>query len=125
MRTLTGLIAFALLALLLTGCPPAQQTETTETESAAPEEEATETTRTTPADYFGAMGQARRSAEATAQTTTLNQAIRTYEAVEGSHPTSLQELVSEGYLPAIPDAPRGFRWAYDPATGQVSLEETR
>jgi hypothetical protein len=36
-------------------------------------------------------------------------------------PSSLQELVSEGYLPKLPEAPRGFGFDYNARSGQVRL----
>jgi hypothetical protein len=43
----------------------------------------------------------------------LTQAVRRYAAEQRKAPTSLDEVVAEHYLPAIPQAPAGKRFAID------------
>lgn len=74
-----------------------------------------------PADYVGANIRAGQQAQVTTATTSVNSAIRMFQAQEGRNPRSLNELVEEGYLPAIPDLPRGASFEYDAETGEATV----
>ncbi len=74
---------------------------------------------TAPVDYLGAVGAAQRSSAATIDTTSLQKAVQAFQAGEDRLPADLQELVKEGYLPRLPEPPRGMRWAYQPSSGRV------
>lgn len=76
---------------------------------------------TAPVDYLGAVGAAQKKAEHVVDLTTLQRAVQTFVAGEERLPASLQELVTEGYLPKLPDVPRGMGFHYDPTSGRVSL----
>ena len=52
----------------------------------------------------------------------LHQAVQAFRAVKGRYPESLQELVDEQFIAAIPPAPQGKRIVYDGATGTVRVE---
>lgn len=51
----------------------------------------------------------------------LTQAVRKYGFEKQKVPASLEELVTAGYLPAMPSAPVGRRFTVDPKTMTVSL----
>ena len=74
-----------------------------------------------PADYLGAMDKAKQMAIKTTDLATINQAIQMFKVEEGRNPKDLNELVQERYLPRIPDAPRGTKIVYDPATATVKV----
>ncbi len=74
---------------------------------------------TAPVDYLGAVGAAQKSAARFADLNPVQQAVRAFQAGEDRLPGTLEELVSEGYLPRLPIAPAGSRLAYNPQTGQV------
>lgn len=76
---------------------------------------------TAPADYLGAVGKAKTASEKTIETVSINQAISLFHASEGRFPKDLKELVTEKYLPAVPEAPRGMKIQYDPARGEVKI----
>ena len=76
---------------------------------------------TAPVDYLGAVGNAQKVAEKTADLTTLNQAIRLFHASEDRYPKDLNELVSEGYLPRLPTPSAGTKLFYNPARGEVRI----
>lgn len=76
---------------------------------------------TAPVDYLGAVGAAQKQAVKVVDLTTLQQAIQAFQAGEDRLPSSLQELVTEGYLPRLPATPAGMRFAYDAQRGQVRL----
>jgi hypothetical protein len=72
-----------------------------------------------PADYVGALGKAKQTAEKTADTATLNQAIQMFNVDKGRYPKDLNELVTEKFIPKIPAAPYGMKLDYDATTGKV------
>ena len=76
---------------------------------------------TAPVDYLGAVGQAKRSSERTLGTLGVNQAVQMFYTQEGRFPKNLNELVSKNYLPAVPPAPAGSKFDYNPQTGQVKV----
>ncbi|HYT60635.1 MAG TPA: hypothetical protein VEL06_10710 [Haliangiales bacterium] len=76
---------------------------------------------TAPADYLGAIAKAKKSSEKTIDTVSLNQAIQQFNVAEGRYPKDLKELVTEKYLPKIPEAPYGMQIVYDAAKGEVKV----
>ncbi len=111
----TFLLLLGLTAGLLAGCggKPAQPAPvaTTNAPSGNP--------LTAPADYVGAIGRARKQAAKVVELVQVQQAIRQFQAAEDRYPKTLDELVKEGYLPALPRLPAGMKFDYNPATGQV------
>jgi hypothetical protein len=106
-------------SILITGCgqsdtePDTSATNTAGTSSGNP--------ITAPVDYIGAVGAAQKQAVRVVDLTTLSQAVQAFHAGEDRLPSSLQEIVSEGYLPRLPAPPTGSEFAYDPRTGTVTL----
>lgn len=74
---------------------------------------------TAPVDYVGAVGQAQKQAAKVVDLVQVQQAIRQFHAAEDRYPRTLDELVREGYLPALPRLPAGLKFEYNPVTGQV------
>jgi hypothetical protein len=60
---------------------------------------------TAPADYAGAVINAHQKAINVVDTTSLNQAIKMFQTEQGRNPKDLNELVTEKYIPKIPDPP--------------------
>jgi ABC-type glycerol-3-phosphate transport system substrate-binding protein len=52
--------------------------------------------------------------------TELRQAVQAFDTKEGHFPKTLDELAPK-YIAKIPDAPSGFKYAYDPATGELKV----
>lgn len=75
-----------------------------------------------PSDYVGANVRAKKQAEVTTATSSVNNAIRMFQASEGRLPKSLDELVAEDYLPALPSLPTGASFKYNAQTGQVTVD---
>jgi len=75
---------------------------------------------TAPVDYLGAAVQAQKHAEKVIDVTYINQAILLFNAQEGRLPKNLQELVPN-YIGKIPEAPFGYKIAYDAAAGTVTV----
>jgi len=76
---------------------------------------------TAPADYVGAIGQAKRVSEKVVDTASVKRAVQTFHASEDRYPQDLNELVKSGYMPALPQPPAGMKFQYDRATGEVRL----
>lgn len=76
---------------------------------------------TAPVDYLGAVGAAQRQSVKTLDAIQVQQAVRAYAAGEEHLPASLQDLIKDGYLPRLPDLPRGMRYDYNPANGRVQI----
>lgn len=70
---------------------------------------------TAPADYVGAIGKAKKSAERTTGTVGIDQALKTFFAEEGRYPKDLDELKAKGVN--VPNPPDGMKWDYDPKSG--------
>ena len=60
-------------------------------------------------------------AEKTIDTVALNQAVQQFNVTEGRYPKDLNELVTEKYLPRLPEAPYGMKIVYDANTGTVKV----
>jgi hypothetical protein len=80
---------------------------------------------TAPVDYVGAVGQAQKTAAKVVDLVQVQQALRQFQAGEGRNPATLEELVKEGYLAALPKLPAGLKLDYNPATGQVKAVPTQ
>jgi hypothetical protein len=76
---------------------------------------------TAPVDYLGAVSKAQKSSIKTLDLVQVNQAIQLFHEQEERFPRDLQELVSKGYLRAIPNAPYKMKYEYNPNTGQVRV----
>jgi hypothetical protein len=74
-----------------------------------------------PADYLGAANKAHKSAVKTLGAVSLDQSIKMFYEQENRYPKSLDELVTSGILPKLPDPPNGMKFEYTPATGQVKV----
>lgn len=89
MKAIYSLFIAITVVALLTGCG---KTETTKSPDAVP----------TPMDNL----------------MSLKNAIQAFNTKEGHFPKTLDELVPT-YIAKIPDAPAGYKYAYDPATGEL------
>lgn len=76
---------------------------------------------TAPLDYLAAQGRAKQHTTQVISTVEIEAAIRQFQAMEERLPTGFDELVSQHYLQAVPAAPRGKRFTYDPQSGKVGL----
>jgi tetratricopeptide (TPR) repeat protein len=55
----------------------------------------------------------------------LEQAIEAYEKSRGRKPETLEQLVSDGILAALPTNPFGDHFIYEPSTGKVFFDDVR
>lgn len=74
-----------------------------------------------PTDYLGALAKGKKKSEATVVNLQVGPAIQQFNAAEGRFPKSLQEMVDQGYLTALPTAPRGMKTDYNPETGEFKV----
>jgi hypothetical protein len=74
-----------------------------------------------PTDYLGAVAKGKKKSEATIGALQVGPVIQQFQAAEGRYPKSLQELVDQKYLPALPAAPNGMKADYNPETGEFSF----
>src|SRR5882762_6774713 len=76
---------------------------------------------TAPVDYLGALAKATKSSEKTIEAVSLNQAVQQFSVAEERYPKDLNELVTEKYLPKLPEAPYGMKIVYDATKGEVKV----
>jgi hypothetical protein len=107
-----------LSGLTLAGCG---KKDAASTSSATNENYSSGNPVTAPADYLGAVGKAKKFSERTIDTVTLNRAVQEFNAGEGRNPRDLNELVTEKYMPKLPEPPYGAKFVYDANTGQVKV----
>lgn len=103
------------VALLMAACSPAKKETQAEQTNAA----AGDNPLTAPADYLGAVAASKRTAVRVVDVASVQKAIEMFDVSEGRHPANLQELVTEKYLPRLPELPTGLAYQYDPVSGQV------
>ena len=75
---------------------------------------------TAPADYLGAVVDAKKHSEKVIDVSALNQAIQLFNVQEGRLPKSLDELVPN-YIGKLPPTPFGTKLVYDATTGTVKV----
>ena len=76
---------------------------------------------TAPVDYLGAVNQGRKTAIKTIDHASLTSAIQLFNAQEERLPRDLNELVTKGYIQAVPTPPAGSRFQYNPQTGDLKI----
>ena len=104
--------------LALAGCGKKEEKSTA---SSTNENNSSGNPLTAPVDYLGAVAKAKKSAEKTVETVSLNQAVQQFSVAEGRYPKDLNELVTEKYLPKLPEPPYGMKIVYDAAKGEVKV----
>lgn len=107
----SSFVVTAVACLCLLGCDNKPKPKASNSSSGNP--------LSAPADYMGALNQAQKSAQKTAGTVGLDQALKTFFAEEGRFPKSLDELKSKGVT--IPEPPAGMKWDYDANSGVAKL----
>lgn len=73
-----------------------------------------------PANYVGAVVQAKQYSEKVIDVSYINQDIQMFNASEGHYPKDLQEMIPD-YLPKMPAVPLGYKLVYDTDTHTVSV----
>lgn len=130
MKTSCWILGLVAAALLLTGCPekrrPAGSTTTPKpaatTPAKAPDSEKKSNAVGPLADYGKNLLNAEKKATEVTGLTTLTQAVKQFEVIEGRLPRNLDELIVARYFAKLPNPPRGKRFTYDGRTGKVEIE---
>jgi hypothetical protein len=104
--------------LFLTGC--GDNTSKTAQATNAPVRYDTGNPLTAPADYLGAVSQAKKYSEKQIDLAYVNEAIQQFNAAEGHYPKDLQEMIPN-YLGKMPVAPFGYKINYDAASGTIKV----
>ena len=76
---------------------------------------------TAPVDYLGAVNKGRKKAIGEVGLMQVNSALNQFQASNFRPAKSLQELMAESYLTALPELPTGMKWHYNPQTGKASI----
>ena len=101
-----SLFAVAASGLLLAGCGDSSSSSTEPVN---------------PADVTNnTLVNSKRTADKTIDVSFINQAINLFNVQEGRMPKTLDELVPK-YVAKIPDAPLGYKIAYDAKKGEASV----
>src|SRR2546429_7315672 len=116
MKSITFLVALGALALCGCGKKEAKSTSSSTNESYSSGNPVT-----APVDYLGALAKAKKNSEKTIDTVALNQAVQQFTVAEGRYPKDLNELVTEKYMPRLPEPPYGMKIVYDPNTGTAKV----
>jgi hypothetical protein len=113
------LIPMVAAVVLLTGCGDSSSTKPVAATNAEPKYD-TGNPLTAPADYLGAVVQAKKHAEKVIDVSYINQAIQLFQASEGRLPKDLNELVPN-YMGKLPVPPYGTKLVYDATAGTVKV----
>lgn len=109
-------------ALVFTGCGGKETAKAPPADSAtkAPAEKTSSGSPiTAPVDYLGAVAKSKKTADTVIGGTSLDKVIDQFFAQEGRYPLTLDELVTEKYISAIPAPPYNTKLEYDPNKGKV------
>jgi hypothetical protein len=74
-----------------------------------------------PTDYLKTVAKAKKSAESSIDTVSINSAISSFQAEKGRNPTNLNELVTSGTIKQLPNPPYNMKFEYDAAKGEVKV----
>ncbi len=74
-----------------------------------------------PVEYLGATATAKKNAEKTIETVSINRAIQAFSAAEGRFPKDLNELIGPDYLRQLPPPPNGMKYDYNATAGVVKI----
>jgi len=74
-----------------------------------------------PGDYLKSAVKGQRDATMVVDTNALTKAIDLFNVDKGRYPKDLNELVSEKYIPKIPEPPFGTKLSYDASSGRVTI----
>ncbi|MBX3732140.1 MAG: hypothetical protein KF791_06055 [Verrucomicrobiae bacterium] len=111
MKVLIGLLLIS--GLLAAGCGRRDPAATSPAADAHP--------ATAPLDYLAAQGRAKQTAIRVTSAAELTGAIQKFHAMEDRYPGDLNELVQHRYLQALPAAPRGQAFQYNPQDGSIRV----
>jgi hypothetical protein len=74
-----------------------------------------------PGDYLKSAVKAQRDAAMVVDTNALTKAVDLFNVDKGRYPKDLNELVTERYIPKLPEPPFGTKLSYDANSGRVTI----
>ncbi|MBK8476024.1 MAG: hypothetical protein IPL39_06830 [Opitutaceae bacterium] len=129
MKSSCWILGLVATTLVLTGCPEKRRPsggasmQKAVTPAPAKAEPETKSTAVGPlAEYGKNLSNAEKTAAQVTGLTTLTQAVKQFEVMEGRYPRNLDELIVGRYFAKLPVPPRGKRFLYDAKTGKVDVE---
>ena len=121
MKTQLSLLASA--ALLLVGCGDKEAAKPAPPADSATKMPAEKNSSgnpiTAPVDYLGVLAKSKKQSEKVIGSTSLEKVIDQFFAQEGRFPLTLDELITEKYISAIPAPPYNTKLEYDATKGKV------
>ncbi len=108
-----GIQCIFIFGLLCSGCGDGAKPDINDNSSGNP--------ATAPVDYLGAVNKGRKKAISEVGLMQVNGALNQFKASNSRPAKSLQELMAEGYLGALPELPLGMKWQYNSRTGKASI----
>ncbi|MFT4590524.1 MAG: hypothetical protein ACI8QF_004655 [Limisphaerales bacterium] len=115
-------VTFA-LALLVAGCQDSSSSASKDPKPAPLDPSKSQVSGNpgaAPVEYLGVIAKGKKNAEARTAIAEFDKAIQMFEAMEGSKPKTLDDLVKKGHLTKMPKVPYGMKFNYDPKTGKVT-----
>ena len=106
-------LCILILGMLVSACGDGAKPDINDNSSGNP--------ATAPVDYLGAVNKGRKKAISEVGLMQVNGALNQFKASNSRPAKSLQELMAEGYLGALPELPLGMKWQYNPQTGKASI----
>ena len=110
-----NLVAFLLLAVALSGCFGESKPDSSEKEPPKSMAEKRGMDPVSTPIYAG------EDAKAKIDKAVIGNAIHAFQEQESRNPASLQELVDKKYVHALPKAPVGYEFSYDPQSGAFDM----
>jgi hypothetical protein len=120
MKTFRGLIVVA-AALIFYGCGKQQSSPPPAAAPVAAKPAPPAASPSASGGYLGTLVKGQQSAVKTIDVTSLNEELQLFNVQEGRYPKDLNELVTQHYIPYLPEVPVGMKLAYDATQGKVSV----
>lgn len=111
------------LAVEISGCSKKKDTAQAATPASTQTAEAPTSTQAATAPALAAVTpvQSQQQRETNTQLEDVRLQVDAYQKVYKRKPASLAQMVQEGFMHALPPAPPGQHYSYDPASGKVDL----
>ncbi|MSR64293.1 MAG: hypothetical protein EXS18_00745 [Verrucomicrobiae bacterium] len=113
--------SLAVVAITLFGCSKSDQSNSSAPTQPSASTNQPDSTGQALEKYGHTMATAKRTALTRTDLITVDRAIQSFQADRGKNPESLDELIKEGFLPRLPDPPKGKTYSYNPQTTEVKI----
>jgi|ERR1051326_4727161 hypothetical protein len=115
--------SLAAIAIVFLGCSKSEQSPNSSSpnQPAATATNQPDSTGQALEKYGHTMATAKKNALTKTDLITVDRAIQAFQADRGRNPESLDELITEKFLPKLPDVPKGKAYSYNPQTAEVKI----